>query len=541
MDETDMVEFSGGKRLKTTEMYEEGSRGSLLPKESVGWKLLKKMGYKGDQKTPVVLTDVFQEINRTKHKEMMEEKESKEDNIHQISKSNEAFGTGVFEEDDEDIYAAEREDKFDRVLYTEEDRPVDKVEKEPENVKMKVLSSLLDLFVLGESSTVFDKWYEAPKGIPNDYKSKRAMVNNEKPRNRFDLNPHERGKILGEDALPGSNLHDDDKLEKDRKDYISNLGADKFKLESSVAQQALQGFIPFKQNPEKQFRYKQYLNHFAYSYEMPQFPEDYTAADEEKELAEFHKAAQIFRPLMSSMAARFTSAKGNEELVNTNVGLKSINEYEKVVNPNMKEETRRELESITKTRMIYTWVPSHILIKRFNIKDAAQSQVIQPSNTAPSVMVRSSKSIVSSSSLEMMLADHRRLKGIETEIVENQVVEEDEESPETKFMEKEMKNDVKIPYENETRPSMDLFRDIFGTDETNPINIIDHYRGVKQNEFNCDKLGGKLGDKLGDKLSDVNHGINLNETPILFTKKKTEKPKAKLVKRPTSFDYWDEH
>ena len=79
-------------------------------------------------------------------------------------------------------------------------------------------------------------------------------------------------------------------------------------LDAQTASLALKGFIPFSTDPPKQQRYREFLERnaglrAADSLSLAQRPFDSLI-----ELREFAKAAKIFKPLASTMAARFTTS-----------------------------------------------------------------------------------------------------------------------------------------------------------------------------------------------------------------------------------------
>ena len=79
-------------------------------------------------------------------------------------------------------------------------------------------------------------------------------------------------------------------------------------LDAQTASLALKGFIPFSTDPPKQQRYREFLERnaglrAADSLSLAEKPFDHLV-----ELREFAKAAKIFKPLTSMMAARFTTS-----------------------------------------------------------------------------------------------------------------------------------------------------------------------------------------------------------------------------------------
>jgi G patch domain-containing protein 1 len=115
-----------------------------------------------------------------------------------------------------------------------------------------------------------------------------------------------------------------------------------------AAKLALQGFIPFGDTPEKQARYRHFLEaslktldqqndptNLATTFDIPA---GMTYESGMKELDEFSKAARIFRPISSMMSGRFTSSSslstgstssGTVEHVSFEGGLKTEEQWKK--------------------------------------------------------------------------------------------------------------------------------------------------------------------------------------------------------------------
>lgn len=115
-----------------------------------------------------------------------------------------------------------------------------------------------------------------------------------------------------------------------------------------TAKLALQGFIPFGDTPEKQARYRHYLEASWKPSEQQNDPSNLTTTFDipagmtyesgMKELDEFSKAARIFRPISSMMSGRFTSSSslstgshssGTVEHVSFEGGLKTEEQWKK--------------------------------------------------------------------------------------------------------------------------------------------------------------------------------------------------------------------
>ena len=125
-------------------------------------------------------------------------------------------------------------------------------------------------------------------------------------------------------------------------------------LDPAAARSALQGFMPFSDNPAKQARYAAYLTASAAGTFSP------SAAGDEAELGEFYKSANIFRPLSSLMASRFTPAS-------TGAAAAKVDETPKPM-------TREAAEAAARpVRTELLWAPSRLLCKRMNIEPPSSS------------------------------------------------------------------------------------------------------------------------------------------------------------------------
>jgi len=152
--------------------------------------------------------------------------------------------------------------------------------------------------------------------------------------------------------------------------------------EHKTAQAALKGFQPFIREPEKHLRYTTYLNSQA----NPDAPAikplpGQTNAQFNKEVADYAKAAQIFKPISGAMAGRFATASTVEVVGNIHQGLykPSKEDYAKL-DEAKEEEEKKEDESPKAhaarmnmfgllTRETRVWQPARLLLKRFGVKD----------------------------------------------------------------------------------------------------------------------------------------------------------------------------
>jgi len=159
-----------------------------------------------------------------------------------------------------------------------------------------------------------------------------------------------------------------------------------------IASAALKGFMPFTNDLAKQERYVAYLR----SQSMPEAPEllppklpGQTSEVYYKELSDYSKSAAIFKPVSGAMASRFTTAADVDVGPKAVEGLHQPAHEPEPTAPPQKEEKEREKErgrpeeeeQSSKahaartgmygalTREVVAWQPSRLLCKRFGVKD----------------------------------------------------------------------------------------------------------------------------------------------------------------------------
>jgi G patch domain-containing protein 1 len=154
-------------------------------------------------------------------------------------------------------------------------------------------------------------------------------------------------------------------------------------LSPRTASAALKGFIPFGDDPAKQERYTSYLRSQTHdsSDPNPKLLPVKQLDQINKELSDFAKSAQMFRPLSFAMANRFTSSKlSARDMVQPKPGLhipdpnkvdewkdktKLEEEIKEVLTP--REEAARAGMFGKMTRVTSDWVPHALLCKRFGV------------------------------------------------------------------------------------------------------------------------------------------------------------------------------
>ncbi|CAG8722820.1 12831_t:CDS:2, partial [Racocetra fulgida] len=225
-------------------------------------------------------------------------------------------GTGVFDEEDDDVYGGTSMSEFHTSLMDEDDEDT-------------ILPA--EYVPLHEFNTENQYVQDANKKNIRQKQTTLAIV------------AEQRGALLGETPLnaPARSVFDYvSRKDKERLDSIIRPVIDTLgdkntnkppevkipKIEKDVALAALKGFIPFEDNKKKQARYKKYLEIHAelIAPELLKQPEELTADEFSKELDEFSQAARIFRPMSKMIASRFvTSTSPAEEFKQPTPGLRA--------------------------------------------------------------------------------------------------------------------------------------------------------------------------------------------------------------------------
>lgn len=278
-------------------------------------------------------------------------------------------------------------------------------------------------FQIASRNTEKEAWFEAPtvpvgwKPDPQQVWSLRSDLKT-KSESSSNLDSADRAYILGEARLPGPppsiqdylSQKDKERLQKGKEaaeqhtkqqqskpassDTSSHLIP---KLDAALAKSALQGFMPFTSEPEKQARYRGYLTSQAgvsSSSTSLRPGKNQTHQQFIAELRDFAKSASIFKPMSTVMASRFQSSiSGSSDLPQINPGLHipeqkpilSVEEEKVKADANRREEDekkrREDMETLTPfqrnarldlfgkdtTRETKIWKPNRLLCKRFNV------------------------------------------------------------------------------------------------------------------------------------------------------------------------------
>lgn len=205
--------------------------------------------------------------------------------------------------------------------------------------------------------------------------------------------------MLGETPAPRSIFDYMSKKDKERIQKAAALGASGLpqpsassetpvitipRVELHVASAAFQGYQPYVTDPDRHARYTAFLHHHASPSDInkppPQLPgqkiEEYN-----KELEDYAKAAQTFKPLSGAMASRFTTATIVEHGPKVQEGLHAptAEELDETIAEREREAAAAKVtpqESAARmgmygplTRESVPWQPARLLCKRFGVKD----------------------------------------------------------------------------------------------------------------------------------------------------------------------------
>ncbi|XP_038662108.1 G patch domain-containing protein 1 isoform X2 [Scyliorhinus canicula] len=366
------------------------------------------------------------------------------------------------------------------------------------------------------------------------------------PKGRHQLNATQRRELLGEDALQGPRSVFELLSGKDKerlKDVQQQQAATPASWDLSSRTQALTSegpralqlaavsggratgsseFKPFLKNPEKQKRYEEYVAKLQLGQSNAldsSLDPNMTEWERDREQYEFSRAATLYRPSSASLASRFTSAKFSEDT-------------DKVEVPEQQEAETNDKESAVKMKMFGSltrdkleWHPEKLLCKRFNIPDpypgSTKSGLLKvkrdkysvfnfltvPTAPAPSVKEtkresaqhdralkspesrRRSRWDMSAEDKEKDIVHHAANTAAETSLIRHteKVVEQDRENSPSEKVDAE---------EEESRPSMDLFKAIFASssEENSSSSSSDEAEEVEDEEpSEMDPLPGMQG------------------------------------------------
>ncbi len=294
-----------------------------------------------------------------------------------------AFGVGVYEEDDEDIYQREDLSRYDFALGDDENADNEQAKKKrdrksrwDDSVPAEVADLLEGFSIATRSSSVLQKSFDPPE-LPRGFKPRGGAQ-----KSRFDSlptdkmattnpTPDQRRQAISEVPPEPKTVEEQTESE----EQIRKLLAENFdKAKASM----LDGtFKPFARDEEKQKRYEKYLvcvkNGRKDALPILQ-PKTMTEWERDRERVEFERAAMLFKPMSFSMSSRFVSAGASEDQRET-----KLEEVEKPLSETEKAVRMKLFGKLT--REVVDWHPAKILSVRFNVKAPYDGSVV---GSAPS-------------------------------------------------------------------------------------------------------------------------------------------------------------
>ncbi|RPB03179.1 DUF1604-domain-containing protein [Choiromyces venosus 120613-1] len=377
------------------------------------------------------------------------------------------FGVGVLNddgEDDEDPYEIRPKSTYNRVIGGEKKaaivkKPVRHVFISKKASKSKAATSLLKChdgrlplegFILSTKPVqTQDGWYPPPT-VPEGWKpaglkAPGAQGTKPTPAPSADnkLDPHLRGKLLGETPLPGKSVFDF--LTPAVRDKLANVTGNQNlppalgeapptiyssssssmanlvpNLDKNQALGALKGgFMPYADDLEKRARYRAFLEVQAGLREgLPDRKYGMNTQDWIKEMNEFMGAARIFKPLTGMIATRFTSSSSSSSNIQGNTDAPTDADV-LIHRPQEKPEDPAQAAARMSmygplTRSVIDFYPSRLLCKRFNVPPPNYSDAPVGSgerSTGPENRPGPSRELVAKAQITDMM---REVKGDDT-------------------------------------------------------------------------------------------------------------------------------
>ncbi|XP_022801453.1 G patch domain-containing protein 1-like [Stylophora pistillata] len=303
--------------------------------------------------------------------------------------SGEAFGVGAFEEADDNIYAVDQMSNYDTELGGDTSSGLHGwTGPQKENSRGGALS----IFTTRPKATDALKTFSPPV-VPRHFDcthkfddSKTGQKSSEEGLNKKKvLTATERGEMLGEEPLPAPKKSVFEFLsEEDKKRVLSasksEISKPSGKIPSKEASSSRNDFSqksastfrwsghssfkPFVKDPTKQARYEEFLKGKQGEQASPQLHgSGLTEWEREREREEFFRSASLYKPMNSTMAARFTTAKQPDDHRVV---------YEEVPAQESADSSEQAQAASMKmfgklTRDNFEWYPDNVLCKRFNI------------------------------------------------------------------------------------------------------------------------------------------------------------------------------
>ncbi|XP_039619545.1 G patch domain-containing protein 1 isoform X1 [Polypterus senegalus] len=342
-----------------------------------------------------------------------------------IGVSGQAFGVGVLEEEDDDIYGTESLSRYDTVIGEEEpgdcmygwSAPYEYSKKNAEFIKdIAYAGKILEGFTKPSKSLSIKKIYLPPE-LPRDYKpvhychpvmstsntsyqkssdlmtSCRQMERAALQNSRHQMNAVLRRNLIEEPTLPGpSSVFDllsneakkrikevkqaveQKQLSQSLPSCIQTVSTDEaLRAWQNICGNEIGTFKPFEKIPEKQARYEKYISKLKQGRSdalEASLDSQMTEWERGREREEFVRAAMLYKPSNSTLASRFTQGKHEDDSENVYV----VPDHEDDLND--KEAAVKMKMFGQLTRDAFEWHPDKLLCKRFNIPDPYPSSSI---------------------------------------------------------------------------------------------------------------------------------------------------------------------
>eukprot|EP00045_Choanoeca_perplexa_P010106 m.101021 g.101021 ORF g.101021 m.101021 type:complete len:867 (-) comp15155_c0_seq1:48-2648(-) len=290
------------------------------------------------------------------------------------------FGTGAFEELDDDIYDADAGDKsqYSRTLTSAEDEPTMRPTFRSRSQRQLAIAGGSDDFS-GPSRFALHGFVKSsgqlvPRTVypghrpPKDFNPfhifkepgplSKGLLSQRAMRDMTKLSAHQRAHLLGEQAPPRppppslSQFQSQDQTQDEPlapQDKMDKLRRDVYR--------------PFKSDPDKQQRYEAFLQgHHARGRRQ-------STIDHEAEKREFEQARRLYKPLSKIMSLRFQPASSTETADKGSLA-DEIRQLEEKQAQEDDAQAAAKMKMFGKlTRSMHEWHPHRMLSRRFNLPD----------------------------------------------------------------------------------------------------------------------------------------------------------------------------
>ncbi|TFK39732.1 hypothetical protein BDQ12DRAFT_681110 [Crucibulum laeve] len=435
-------------------------------------------------------------------------------------------------------------------------------------------TSVLAGFMLSNKPVIEEKFFPLPE-IPKGWKPNPKRVwdsdpnkeNLQKPPTSSEVVPHgqwksrisadERGTLLGETPLPSAPRSVFDYMSAKDRERLKNIAAGPSpgapgtrptaalapatitipRLDPQIAQAALRGFQPFPADPVRQARYTLYLQSQAGAHGSVSPPKPnpgQSVEDYNKELEDYSKGAQIFKPMTGAMAGRFTSAAVLDLGPQIHEGLHqpTAEEMKEKEEQQRKEEEEKVTPKVHAARMgmfgpmtreSKPWQPARLLCKRFGVKDPNPPPEMPADDPVPAATASTSQQPVMPTSQPG------------TDTLPTQMSSGPRDLANIGLGEDETQGRDTLTYQ---RPAMDVFKAIFASDSEDSDNEKDDDHDEPP-VFEPPASSVKDDMKKPDAFV-INASLTADNTPVdLATFKPTFIPREGKSKKPKRDKDWE--